>query len=521
MTAEDVAILEEKLSDPLWRLTSGELYKIKTADGQGIIPFKPRPEQVELLQDLLAAVNGTGPQKIVKLKSRRLGFSTTIGVFIADCLGFRKGYTATLIDQTQKDDATKKLNGIVKVALDGLKEKWPINYDKSNDSCVVVDCVGTGKSEFFAGTKARGGSNDFLWISEWGAIQFDDPSRSSEIRSGALPSARHGVTVVETTWKGGKGGDLWEICKPSIEGTANDWQVTFVPWWVDPRNVSPDAVHDKESLAYFASIERRLQSDGIVLSDAQRRWYAMERRAQGLFMMRENPTFLDECWRAPIEGAIYAPDIDRARTEGRICSMPVADTLVHTSWDLGAPANTTVWYWQVVGREIRVIDCDLGIDDGTVTKRVARMLSKGYAYGKHFLPHDAKQTERSGRTFAGELTASSLHNVIVLPQTADIWIGINALKGLLSAVAFRTPHCDAGIEALEAYHTKVTSSSGLISNEPVHDYSSHTADALRYMAEAFMGGHVKIAAPVLDLMQDDEDRPRRSRRQASFSFVGR
>src|SRR5690606_11780237 len=139
---------------------------------------------------------------LVRLKSRRLGFSTTIGVFVADCLGFRKGFTAALIDQTQKDDATKKLNGIVKVALEGLRRLWPVEIGKSNDGCVVVDCAGTGRSEFYAGTRARGGSNDFLWISEWGAIQFDDPARSAEIRSGALPSARHGVTVVETTWKG-------------------------------------------------------------------------------------------------------------------------------------------------------------------------------------------------------------------------------------------------------------------------------------------------------------------------------
>ena len=46
---------------------------------------------------------------------------------------------------------------------------------------------------------ARGGSNDFLWISEWGPIQLDDPRRSAEIRSGALPSARHGTIVIETT----------------------------------------------------------------------------------------------------------------------------------------------------------------------------------------------------------------------------------------------------------------------------------------------------------------------------------
>src|SRR6218665_1307855 len=110
---------------------------------------------------------------------------------------------------------------------------------------------------------------------------------------------------------------------------------------------------------------------------------------QGVFMFRENPTFLDECWRVPIEGAIYAGALDRARAEGRVCAMPVAgDCLVHTSWDLGSPRHTVVWYWQVVGREIRVIDCDMGFE-GTLTGRVAMMLGKGFLLGTHFLPHDA------------------------------------------------------------------------------------------------------------------------------------
>jgi len=59
-------------------------------------------------------------------------------------------------------------------------------------------------------------------------------------------------------------------------------------------------------------------------------------------------------------GAIYAKLIEAAYAEGRITDCAIADTLVHTSWDLGAPSNTSVWYWQVVGREVRIVDCDIG-----------------------------------------------------------------------------------------------------------------------------------------------------------------
>lgn len=216
-------------------------------------------------------------------------------------------------------------------------------------------------------------------------------------------------------------------------------------------------------------------------------------------------------------GAIYARLIETARTEGRVASFAPADALVHTSWDLGSPANTTVWYFQVVGREIRIIDVDIGLDFDTLTKRVAHMKAKGYPFGTHILPHDAGQTDRTGKTFQSEIQAAGLAGVRTLPRTPDIWVGINGLKGLMPSLAFRTPHCDIGLAALEAYHTKEVEIGKIISNQPVHDWSSHTADSLRYMAEAFQLGWIKIATPMIERMYDE--RPK-NRQQAKFSFRG-
>ena len=211
-------------------------------------------------------------------------------------------------------------------------------------------------------------------------------------------------------------------------------------------------------------------------------------------------------------GAIYARLVEQARDDGRIGAMPVADTLTHTSWDLGSPQNTTVWYWQIVGREIRIIDVDVSTDDETLSKRVGRMMLKGYTYGFHVLPHDAMQTERTGKTFAAEIVEAGLQNTRILPATTDIWIGINGLKGLFPALAFRSPHCDPGLDALEAYHTKEVERGRIISNQPVHDWSSHTADALRYMAEAIQAGIVKMAQQITHKAFRDEDDPKPKKR---------
>lgn len=488
MTAEDVADLEAKLSDPIWRLTSGELYKITPADGTGgLQPFIPRPEQVEVIR----AIYERGAKQILIPKARRIGFSTVLGVIVADCLLFRKSWHGSLVDQNAAD-AEKKLDRVVKVALENIPDwlKGLVAFPKMNNSEVKADVGGTGESSFTAGMNARGSSNDLLWISEWGVIQAEDPKRSAKIRSGALPSARHGVIVVETTWSGGQDGDVWELLKPTLTGEADDWLVMFFPWFVDPRNVSETAVIDRETTEYFAKIAPRLQAAGIVLSEQQRRWWAAERRSQGIFMSRENPTFLDECWTSPVKGAVYAAAVERARAEGRICAFPVdGSSLVNTSWDLGAPQNTTVWYWQIVGREIRVIDCDRNFE-GTLAERLAFMLAKGYALGKHYLPHDCQQTERSGATMATELSKVGFKNLVAVPRIPDVWVGINHALELFPSVAFRIPQCESGLKALSAYRTRLEGEGALTTDKPVHDWASHPADGFRVMAEAHRAGLV-------------------------------
>jgi hypothetical protein len=165
-------------------------------------------------------------------------------------------------------------------------------------------------------------------------------------------------------------------------------------------------------------------------------------------------------------GAIYAELIDRLRGAGAI-RPAVVDTsaLVHTAWDLGSPPNTVTWYFQLVGTEIRVIDCDMDLDL-TPVERVARMLSKGYLYGSHFLPHDVMATQKSGKTFLNELNEVGLRNCKVVPRTLDIWMGISRLRQILPRFTFRIPACERLLEGLSNYHMIRATSTGLALDEP-------------------------------------------------------
>jgi hypothetical protein len=205
-------------------------------------------------------------------------------------------------------------------------------------------------------------------------------------------------------------------------------------------------------------------------------------------------------WASPVKGAIYADAIDRAKTEGKVSIFPVdPNVLVDTAWDLGAPRNTVVWYFQVVGREIRIVDCDrvrFESDEaketgfqGTLTERVAMMLGKGYTYGKHFVPHDSEQTERTSLTVVGELRKLlPPSSVITVPRTHSVWVGINHALEMFPTLAFRSPQCDDGLHSLACYRTRRENEGAAISEEPVHDFASHAADAFRTMAEVHRAG---------------------------------
>lgn len=242
-----------------------------------------------------------------------------------------------------------------------------------------------------------------------------------------------------------------------------------------------------------------------------------------------------ECdFTAPIPGAIYAAMLDAARETGRIGTMPVdPNHLVHTVWDLGAPQQTVCWYFQNLGRTIRFIDVDDGGEE-TIIQRVARMRGNGYLFGSHYFPHDALQTERTGRTLATEFAAAWLKqnvettvkedelraNMKFIPRTHDIWVGINRAKQLFSSFEFREPNTAAALALLGRYRTKPDRDGQRSVGEPVHDRSSHVADPIRYLAEAELAGMIPFKAAQPSTPEWTYMNERRKRRGAVVQRVG-
>lgn len=191
-------------------------------------------------------------------------------------------------------------------------------------------------------------------------------------------------------------------------------------------------------------------------------------------------------WNAAIVGSYYGKMIRDAESEGRITSVPYdPQSLVHTSWDLGLNDCTVLWFFQIVGQEIHVIDY-LANSGQPLSWYAGQVKSKPYAYGEHILPHDAKarelQTNRSREQTLRELGL----NVRVLDgQGAErvlVADGINAVRSILPRCWFDAKKCSAGLDALKSYRREWDENKKTFHDRPVHDWASDPADSFRYLA---------------------------------------
>ena len=185
-----------------------------------------------------------------------------------------------------------------------------------------------------------------------------------------------------------------------------------------------------------------------------------------------------------VEGSYYGRIIEKAKDEKRICNVPYETrTPVHTAWDIGYGDSTAITFWQEIGGELRIIDFYEAQGEGIA--HYAKVLqNKSYVYGTHYMPHDAGSGSiQTGRTLQDVAYEQGLKTT-VLERETDISVGIEAVRVMLSTVYIDEIKCKHLIKCLENYHKKYNEKTKAYSEAPTHDYCSHAADSIRYMANA-------------------------------------
>lgn len=186
-------------------------------------------------------------------------------------------------------------------------------------------------------------------------------------------------------------------------------------------------------------------------------------------------------FESALEGAYYGQLMDSAQQNGRITKVPYdPSTGVITAWDLGMGDSTVIWFAQVVGKEVRLIDYYEHSGEGFA--HYAKILNeKNYSYTAHYAPHDIEVRELGTGKSRLEIAANHGIRFKVVPKLS-IEDGIEAARVVIPRCWFDSVKCDYGIEALKSYRKAYNEKLQNWSISPVHDWASHAADAFRYLA---------------------------------------
>ena len=267
-------------------------------------------------------------------------------------------------------------------------------------------------------------------------------------------------------------------------------------------NVIRPALSDKQGWAVFAGTPKGKNQFWDIYETARRipdEWFVLRLPASesGLLPQGElnaakaqlsEDQYLQEfecSFEAAIIGAFFGTEMRLA--EPRINERVVFTEgyPVHSAWDLGYRDDTAIWWYQVVGGEVRVIDffAVSGADIRTIAEVV---VNKGYNYGKHYLPHDARaKSLQTGRSIVEQLADHlGIANLSVVPNIG-VQDGIQAIRQMLPRTWFNSVKCGDGIEALRQYQREYDEDKKAFRASPRHDWTSHPADAFRMLAVAW------------------------------------
>jgi hypothetical protein len=159
---------------------------------------------------------------------------------------------------------------------------------------------------------------------------------------------------------------------------------------------------------------------------------------------------------------------------------------VSTYWDIGVADSTAIFFVQTIGREIRVVHSYENSGEGIqhYINYVYDWRDKNHAtFGSHFAPHDIRV--RSYSTGKSRLeTARSLGLVFRVTPNIGVQDGIDAARQLIPRCWFNSADdgCMDGLRALKRYRKEFDERRGTYKSHPLHDWSSHYADAFRYFA---------------------------------------
>jgi len=191
-------------------------------------------------------------------------------------------------------------------------------------------------------------------------------------------------------------------------------------------------------------------------------------------------------------GSYYSEQLQLTIKEERICKMfPSPYLPVYTSHDLGVNDTNAIWFWQRYGKEIHIIDhyenSNVGLDH-----YIKVLKDKGYNYAGHYFPHDIKVREYTTGKSRLDTLKELLDNVIGSGESDKVTVlpamnvndGIALVRKTFPRMWFDEERCKLGLRCLQEYRKEFDDTKKVYRDKPLHNWSSNSSDAIRYLAMA-------------------------------------
>jgi hypothetical protein len=189
---------------------------------------------------------------------------------------------------------------------------------------------------------------------------------------------------------------------------------------------------------------------------------------------------------AQIPGAYFADQLQQAKDQNRVGRIPIEPSLqVHTAWDLGISDSMSIWFFQAMGKEIRLVD--YYESNGKGMEHYIQYLTQwadrnGVIYGQHLAPHDIEVREltsgRSRKDVARDMGIT--FRTVQRPRTKIE--GIQAIRRMFPRFWIDDERAEQGYACIASYHREWDEKHQRFRDQPVHDWASHGADALQTLA---------------------------------------
>ncbi len=287
--------------------------------------------------------------------------------------------------------------------------------------------------------------------------------------------------------------ESWRKLIPTIRKDGSEIWVSFNPELEEDETYQRFVVHPPPR-----SIVRKV-------SWRDNPWFNQVLRDEMEHLKRIDPAQYDHVYEGncitAVSGAVYEAELSAAERDGRITKVNlIPGKPVDTYWDIGWNDATAVWFAQAEFGGYRVIDY-AEYRFTAIHDIVKDLQARGYVYGHDWLPHDAFHgtLAAQGRSVESQLRGFG-RKVKPIPRVAMVADRLNAARTVFPLCWFDREKCSDGLYWLRRYRWK-ESKSTMVQREPLHDESSHAADAFGGLALSIKVPEVKRRQVEVSRMQ--------------------